>query len=88
METVVIPALVVSTVIALVGYLLKRAIDGVDRNLSSLVGKVDGLSAKDSAHSEAIVELRVRMAHMETEHRALQSHIQRRRSTDADPEPA
>lgn len=81
-ESIVVSGLVVSVVVALVGYLLKRAIDGVDTKLEALGTKVDGLATKDGQHSESIVELKVRMAHVEGELLQLQRSVQRRRSTD------
>jgi hypothetical protein len=76
METVIIPSIVVSLVVALVGYLLKRAIENNDKGqeklgealtagLSKLEGALAALAEKHSASSESIVELRVRVAAVE-----------------------
>lgn len=75
----VVPGLVVSVLISILGWLLLRAIGGVDKKLAELGVKVDGLAAKDSQHSESLVELRVRLSHVESEHANLRAMLRGRR---------
>jgi hypothetical protein len=65
METTVIPTLLVGLVIGVVGFLLARAIRGIDDKLDRLDGKVDILGKQDVEHSTALVELKVRVAQLE-----------------------
>lgn len=65
MDATAIPTVVVGLVIAVVGWLLARAIRGVDDKLDRLDGKVDILGKQDVEHSTALVELKVRVAQLE-----------------------
>lgn len=93
---ILVPGLIVSLVLAAGVYLLKRAIDNNDKTqeemkvaftsgLEKLSGKLDGLATKDNAHSEAIVELKVRLSTVERELLQTQNMVRRRRSTDEAP---
>lgn len=46
-----------AAVVAVLGFLLKRSIDGVDKGLSRLDGKVDVLAGKDSEHDKSLAKL-------------------------------
>jgi hypothetical protein len=63
----VLPSVAVSVVVAVIGYLLNRSIGSVDKSLSLVHTKVDGLTAADAATAVQITELRVRLAHVEAE---------------------
>lgn len=88
-----VPGVLVSIVMVVVGALLKRAIDANDRTqremkdaftagLASLATELRGLAASHSAHAESIVELRVRLTTAERDLLQVQNRVQRRRSTD------
>lgn len=66
-DSVLLPGVIVSLLISAMGWLVLRAIAGVDKKLAELSVKVDTLGLKDSQHSESIVELRVRMETVERE---------------------
>lgn len=87
-------SVLISLVVAVVGYLVKRAIDANDKEqaelktavvvgMEKLAGKVDGLAAQDGQHAVSIVELKVRLAHVESEVLQIQRRTQRQRSTDS-----
>ena len=67
-EAVAVPALVVSLVVALVGFLLNRSIAAVDLALAKVSAKVDGLGEKGGLLSEGQVALKVRVDVLERSH--------------------
>jgi hypothetical protein len=57
---------VVSGVVALVGWLLKRAIHGLDEKLDSVQRKLDSLNDSDGQHERRLVAIELRLeAHTE-----------------------
>lgn len=83
-ETLVVPGIVVSVVLAILGWLLLRAIGGVDKRLAELGVKVDALAQKDGQLSESMVELRVRLTHVETEQASMRSLLRGRRKPESE----
>lgn len=70
-ELVYLPSLVVSLVVGVMGWLLKRSIDALDRRLEGQDSKLEQLVGKDTALEVQLVEIRVRLAHVEREVGAL-----------------
>lgn len=71
-----IASVVVGLVVALVGFLLRRAISGVDSSVAGLTGKVDTLAQQSTELMVGLAELRVRVAHLERENEGQSRHIE------------
>lgn len=73
-----VPALIaggaVSALVAVVGWLLKRSIDVVDKSIGLLASKIDSLAAKDSAMEIRLAEMGIRIAHVEAMTNDLRRH--------------
>lgn len=65
------PMLLVGLVVAVVGFLLRRAIAGIDGGMGRLAGKVDTLGERDAARDVMAAEERVRLANVERQVDAL-----------------
>lgn len=71
-----IASLVVALVVGLVGFLLRRAIGGVDSSVGRLDGKVDTLAQQNTELMVGMAELRVRVAHLERENEGQGRHVE------------
>lgn len=71
LELTAVPTLIVGLAVALVGYLLSRSIRQLDEKLDKQDAKLDALGNKDAQHSEGILELRLRVGHLEAEQAAM-----------------
>jgi len=70
LDATIVSTLLAATTTAIVGYLIRRAVDKVD-------AKVDQLIAKDTAQDVALVELRTRVAAVEVELTSVRMRLHR-----------
>lgn len=63
--TAVVVGAIVAAVPTLIGWLLIRAVRGVDRSIEALARKVDGLARQDTRTQVDMADVRARLAHVE-----------------------
>lgn len=62
-----IPPAIVSIIVLIVGFLLRRSIDGLDKKLETHSKKLDDLRDKDTSIEVQLAEVKVRILHVESE---------------------
>lgn len=75
METLAVPALVISLGLSVFGFLAHRAVAGLDKALERIDAKLDAFAAKQGEHASKLIELEVRCRHLEAENGTLRQHI-------------